>query len=68
MSKKSGRDEFNDDERSLVTPAGVAVPFTFPPRRYCPHVPTPKQLAFLYCPRQEVFLVAPRVRARPMGS
>jgi predicted phage terminase large subunit-like protein len=26
-----------------------------PPRRYCPHIPTPKQLAFLLCPRTEVF-------------
>jgi predicted phage terminase large subunit-like protein len=55
MSKKSGRDEFNDDERSLVTPAGLAVPLTFPPRQYCPHLPTYKQTAFLFCPRQEVF-------------
>ena len=28
---------------------------TFPHRRYCAHVPTPKQLAFLVCPRTEVF-------------
>jgi|SRR6516165_6792279 hypothetical protein len=26
-----------------------------PPKRYCPHVPTPKQLAFLLCPRCEAF-------------
>ena len=28
---------------------------TLPPRPYCPHVPTPKQLAFLVCPRAEAF-------------
>ena len=27
---------------------------TLPPKRYCPHLPTPKQLAFLLCPRPEV--------------
>ncbi len=28
---------------------------TLPPRRYCSHVPTPKQMAFLMCPRTEGF-------------
>jgi len=28
---------------------------TLPPRKYCPHTPTPKQLAFLLCPRSEAF-------------
>ena len=27
---------------------------TLPLKRYCPHLPTPKQLAFLLCPRPEV--------------
>src|SRR3984893_17655613 len=26
-----------------------------PPRRYCPHLPTPKQMAFMICPRPEAF-------------
>jgi predicted phage terminase large subunit-like protein len=30
-------------------------PLTLPPRKYCPNVPTPKQLAFMLCPRLEVF-------------
>ena len=30
-------------------------PLTLPPRKYCPNVPTTKQLAFLLCPRLEVF-------------
>ena len=55
MSKKYGREQFHDEEHSLVSPAGVAVPLTFPPRQYCPHLPTYKQTAFLFCPRQEVF-------------
>jgi len=34
---------------------GTEAPLTLPPRHYCPHVPTPKQLAFLLCPRREEF-------------
>jgi hypothetical protein len=30
-------------------------PLTLPPRKYCPNVPTTKQLAFLLCPRLECF-------------
>src|SRR6266446_8662009 len=28
---------------------------TLPPRKYCPNLPTAKQLAFLCCPRLEAF-------------
>jgi predicted phage terminase large subunit-like protein len=31
------------------------VPLSLPPRKYCPHIPTAKQLAFLLCPRLEAF-------------
>ena len=55
MSKKSEREQFHDEERSLVSPMGPGVPLALPPKRYCPHVPTPKQLAFLLCPRSEAF-------------
>ena len=30
-------------------------PLTLPPRKYCPNIPTTKQLAFLLCPRLEFF-------------
>ena len=30
-------------------------PLTLPPRKYCPNIPTPKQMAFLLRPRLEVF-------------
>jgi predicted phage terminase large subunit-like protein len=30
-------------------------PLTLPPRKYCPNIPTEKQLAFMLCPRLEVF-------------
>jgi predicted phage terminase large subunit-like protein len=30
-------------------------PQRLPPRQFCPHTPAPKQLAFLLCPRLEVF-------------
>src|SRR5271156_3251439 len=43
------------NERPGGGTAKIEVALTLPPRRYCPHVPTPKQLAFLVCPRTEVF-------------
>jgi predicted phage terminase large subunit-like protein len=33
----------------------IYAPLTLPPRKYCPNVPTPKQLAFMLCPRLEAF-------------
>jgi len=30
-------------------------PLTLPPRKYCPNIPTPKQMALMLCPRLEVF-------------
>ena len=49
----------NCDRLSINNPVVHApkpeAPLGFPPRRYCPHVPTAKQLAFLLCPRTEVF-------------
>src|SRR3984893_16043230 len=41
-------------DQSIDT-GGVSNIRTLPPRLYCPHVPTPKQLAFLLCPRTEAF-------------
>jgi predicted phage terminase large subunit-like protein len=41
------KDHFSD-------PESVSAILTLPPRRYCIHLPTPKQLAFLMCPRAEV--------------
>jgi predicted phage terminase large subunit-like protein len=37
------------------SPPEPATGFTLPPRRYCPHEPTFRQMAFLLCPRPEVF-------------
>jgi hypothetical protein len=33
----------------------IYAPLTLPSRKYCPNIPTAKQLAFLLCPRLEVF-------------
>jgi hypothetical protein len=66
MSKKSEREQFHDEERSLVSPMGPGVPLTLPSRRYCPHKPTLKQLAFLFCPRSEVFFGGAAVPVRLM--
>ena len=41
--------------RPGISAPEIDIALTLPPRRYCPHVPTPKQLAFLLCPRPEVF-------------
>src|SRR5271167_126430 len=30
-------------------------PLTLPPRKYCPNIPTPKQMALMLCPRLEIF-------------
>jgi predicted phage terminase large subunit-like protein len=54
MSKKSNRDRLSIDNLAVNAPRQEA-PLALPPRRYSPHVPTPKQLAFLLCPRTEVF-------------
>jgi predicted phage terminase large subunit-like protein len=35
--------------------SSIDAQLTLPPKRYCPHVPTAKQLAFLLCPRTEAF-------------
>ena len=37
------------------SPPELAMGFTLPPRRYCPHEPRPRQMAFLLCPRAEAF-------------
>jgi predicted phage terminase large subunit-like protein len=51
--KKSGGLQVDNRPESSASKLDIAL--TLPPRRYCPHVPTPKQLAFLVCPRIEVF-------------
>src|ERR1700684_2101297 len=53
MSHKS--DRFLADNRMALDTQKVAVPLGLPPKSYCPHVPTAKQLAFLLCPRTEAF-------------
>src|ERR1700730_17803924 len=52
MNKKFARSPSH--ERSIVGRAPQTL-LTLPPKRYCPHVPTAKQLAFLLCPRPEAF-------------
>ncbi len=42
-------------DRHSMDAGSTSALLALPPRRYCPHVPTPKQLAFLLCPRPEVF-------------
>lgn len=41
-------------DQSIDTRSADAI-LTLPPRLYCPHVPTSKQLAFVVCPRVEAF-------------
>jgi predicted phage terminase large subunit-like protein len=55
MSRKSDRDQSRGVNRSAASPAEAGRPLALPPRRYCPHLPTTKQLAFLLCPRTEAF-------------
>ena len=43
------------DSRSPDNPPEIEIVLSLPPKRYCPHVPTAKQLAFLLCPRTEAF-------------
>jgi predicted phage terminase large subunit-like protein len=43
------------DKRPGSSAPDIDTLLTLPPKRYCPHVPTAKQLAFLLCPRSEVF-------------
>ena len=38
------------DNRSALDTLKVAAALGLPPKLYSPHVPTPKQLAFLLCP------------------
>jgi len=54
MSRKSNRDRLSINHSVVDAPKQEAL-LTLPLRQYCPHVPTPKQLAFLLCPRLEVF-------------
>src|SRR5579864_6985471 len=42
-------------DRAPAAPPELAMGFTLPPRRYCPHKPTFRQMAFLLCPRPEAF-------------
>ena len=53
VMKKAGRPPA--DNHPPVNTLQIDTPLTLPPKRYCPHVPTPKQLAFLLCPRPEAF-------------
>src|SRR3984893_9576815 len=53
MSRKSNRDLPPVNNPVVDAPKQEAL-LTLPPKRYCPHLPTPKQLAFLLCPRPEV--------------
>jgi predicted phage terminase large subunit-like protein len=55
LNTKSNRDRFPIDSPPPVNALEPAAPLTLPPKQYCPHVPTHKQLAFLLCPRPEVF-------------
>jgi predicted phage terminase large subunit-like protein len=52
--------EMSEETKSIrqtpgISAVGADTPLTLPPRQYCPHVPTAKQLAFLLCPRREAF-------------
>src|SRR5260370_8586643 len=42
-------------ETPLKRRGRLCAPLTLPPRKYCPNIPTTKQLAFLLCPRLEFF-------------
>src|SRR5260370_33356337 len=55
MSIKSQRDRFSTDNLSPVNLPDLDAQLTLPPKRYCLHVPTPKQLAFVLCARREAF-------------
>src|ERR1700676_831470 len=53
MNRKVNRARFSTD--NLPPGAELDAYLTLPPKLYSPHVPTPKQLAFLLCPRTEAF-------------
>jgi predicted phage terminase large subunit-like protein len=55
MSRRSNRHRTPGDTRPSGDSQQLGAVLTLPPKRYCPHLPTPKQLAFLLCPRPEVF-------------
>jgi hypothetical protein len=55
MSRKSKRDQFSTDNLPPVNLPELDAQLALPRKRYCPHVPTAKQLAFLLCPRTEAF-------------
>ena len=55
MSRKSDHGRSRADNLPPLNAPELDPPLTLPPKRYCPHVPTAKQLAFLLCPRTEAF-------------
>jgi hypothetical protein len=55
MRKRTVRGQLHSIARSPLDLVLPEAPLTLPPRRYCLHLPTPKQLAFLLCPRKEAF-------------
>lgn len=55
MSRKSDHGRSRADNLPPLNAPELNPPLTLPPKRYCPHVPTAKQLAFLLCPRTEAF-------------
>ena len=55
MSRRSNRNRSPGDTRPSGDSEQLDAALTLPPKRYCLHLPTPKQLAFLLCPRSEVF-------------
>lgn len=54
MSRESNRNLLSISHPVVDVPKQETL-LRLPPRQYCLHVPTAKQLAFLLCPRSEVF-------------
>ena len=52
MGRRIKLDQDRSDGQSTQR---LGSPQMLPPRKYCPHIPTAKQLAFLLCPRLEAF-------------
>ena len=66
MSRKSQRDRFSTDNLPVNVPE-LDAQLTLPPKRYCPHVPTPNSWLFCCVRGAKLSSAAPQVPARPRG-
>jgi len=55
MNRKTDRGRVRAVNLSAVSLVDAGALLTLPPRQYCLHLPTAKEMAFLLCPRTEAF-------------